>query len=202
MTVDGQTLSKPLHIALPPNAHGSEADIMASVKLQLKVREDIGTVSDMTNQLEWMRRQIEDQSKAAQGKADLLKAMDTIDKKMKAVELNLVTESEMLSDDKYFPEQDKLYLTLVWLNGEIGGGGGDVAGTGDYGATETDTALVLDLEKQLQTVQTEYKNLMGKDIPAYNQTVSGSGVAPLKTTGAPPAPIRPGGRGGGDGDNN
>src|SRR6202042_3435212 len=27
MTVDGQTLSKPLHIALPPNAHGSEADI-------------------------------------------------------------------------------------------------------------------------------------------------------------------------------
>jgi len=202
MTVDGQTLSKPLHIALPPDAHGSEADIVASVKLQLKVREDISVVSDMTNQLEWMRRQIEDQSKTAQGKADLLKAMDTIDKKMKAVELNLVTESEMLSDDKYFPEQDKLYLTLIWLNAEIGGGGGDVAGTGDYGATETDTALVLDLERQLQTVQTEYKSLMSKDIPAYNQTVTGSGVAPLKTTGAPAAPIRTGGRGGGDGDNN
>jgi len=138
----------------------------------LKVREDISTVSDMTNQLEWMRRQIEDQHKTVQGKAELLKAMDTIDKKMKAVELNLVTESEMLSDDKYFPEQDKLYLTLIWLNGEIGGGGGDVAGTGDYGATETDTSLVLEQERQLQSVQAEYKSLMDKDIPAYNQAVT------------------------------
>jgi hypothetical protein len=203
MTVDGQTLSKPLHIVLPPNAHGSEADIQASVKLQLKVRDDISTVSDMTNQLEWMRRQIEDQHKTAQDKADLLKAMDAIDQKMKAVELNLVTESDMLSDDKYYPEQYKLLLNLIWLNGEIGGGAGDVAGTGDYGATETDTAMVLDLERQLQTVQAEYKSLMDKDIPAYNQTAAGSGVAPLKTTGAPPAPARTGGRGGGgDGDNN
>jgi photosystem II stability/assembly factor-like uncharacterized protein len=198
MTVDGQTIAKPLHISLPPDAHGSEADIQASVRLQLKVREDISTVSDMTNQLEWMRKQIEDEHKTAQSKAELLKALDTIDKKMKAVELKLVTESEMLSDDKYFPEQDKLYLTLIWLNGEIGGGGGDVAGTGDYGATETDTALVLEQERQIQAVQTEYKSLMDKDIPAFNQSVSGSGVAPLKTTGAPPAPIRTGGRGGGD----
>ena len=203
MTVDGQTLAKPLHIALPPDAHGSEADIQASVKLQLKVRDDISVVADMTNQLEWMRRQIEDQQKTVLDKADLLKAMDAIDKKMKAVELNLVTESEMLSDDKYFPEQDKLYLTLIWLNGEIGGGGGDVSGTADYGATETDVSLVLEQERQLQSVQTEYKSLMDKDIPAYNQSVTGSGATPLKTTGAPAAPAGRGGRGGGgDGDNN
>jgi hypothetical protein len=144
-----------------------------------------------------MRRQIEDQHKTAQGKADLLKAMDAIDKKMKTVELNLVTESDMLSDDKYYPEQYKLLLNLIWLNGEIGGGAGDVAGTGDYGPTETDTAMVLDQERQLQAVQVEYKSLMDKDIPAYNQTVSGSGVPPLKTTGAPPAPAGRGGRGGG-----
>jgi hypothetical protein len=197
MTVDGQTQTKPLHISLPPNAHGSEDDIKASVRLQLKVREDISTVSDMTNQLEWMRKQIEDEHKTAQGKADLLKTLDAIDKKMKAVELKLVTESEMLSDDKYFPERDQLYLTLIWLNAEIGGGGGDVSGTGDYGATETDTALVLEQERQLQAVQTEYKNLMDKDIPAYNQGITGTGLAPLKTTGAPPAPVRMGGRGGG-----
>ncbi|HEX3990539.1 MAG TPA: hypothetical protein VHX39_05125, partial [Acetobacteraceae bacterium] len=155
LTVDGQTVSKPLHIALPPDAHGSEADIQASVKLQLKVRDDISTVADMTNQLEWMRRQIEDEHKDVQGKTDLLKAMEAIDKKMKAVELNLVTESDMLSDDKYYPEQYKLLLNLIWLGGEIGGGAGDVAGTGDYGPTETDTAMVLDQERQLQTVQVE-----------------------------------------------
>src|SRR5580658_7140593 len=84
MTVDGQTVSKPMHISLPPDAHGTDADVQASVRLQLKLRDDISTVADMTNQLEWMRRQIEDQHKTAQGKNDLLTAMDAIDKKMKA----------------------------------------------------------------------------------------------------------------------
>jgi hypothetical protein len=142
---------------LPPDAHGSEADIQASVRLQLKVREDISTVSDMTNQLEWMRKQIEDEHKTAQSKAELLKALDTIDKKMKAVELKLVTESEMLSDDKYFPEQDKLYLTLVWLNGEIGGGGGGIGGgtgSGTTGATTgTTTGTTIDINNTLTNQQ-------------------------------------------------
>ncbi len=157
----------------------------------------------MTNQLEWMRRQIEDQHKTAQGKADLLKAMDAIDKKMQDVEYKLITRAEHAERRQVFPEQYKLLLNLIWLNGEIGGGAGDVAGTGDYGPTETGTAMVLDLERQLQAVQAEYKSLMDKDIPAYNKSITGSGVAPLKTTGAPPAPAGRGGRGGGgDGDNN
>ncbi len=198
MTVDGQTYSKPLHIALPPDAHGTEADIRAAVNLQLKVRDDISTVSEMVNQIEWMRRQMEDEHKTVQGKADLLKLLDSMDKKLKDVELKLVTESDMLSDDKYYPEQYGLYLNFIWLNGEIGNGAGDVAGTGDYGPTETDTALVLDLERQLQTVQTQYKNVMDRDVPAYNQSISSSGLQPLKTTGAPaPAPAR-GGRGRGE----
>ena len=195
MTVDGQTLTQPLHIGVPPGAHGTEADQQAAVKLQLKIRDDISTVSDMTNQLEWMRKQLETQQKAVQGKDTILKAMTEVDKKLKDVELKLVSESDMLSDDKYYPEQYQLYLNLIWLNGEIGTGAGDVAGTGDFGPTETDTALVLDLERQLQAVKVQYNSVMEKDVPAYNHTVSPGGVDPLKTTGAPPAPVRAG-RGG------
>ncbi len=195
MTVDGQSQTKPLHISIAPGAHGTEADQQAAVRLQLKVRDDISNVSDMANQLEWMRRQIEDQRKSVQGKDTLLKAMAEIDQKLKDVELKLITESDMMSDDKYYPEQYQLYMNLIWLNGEVGTGAGDVAGTGDYGPTETDTALVLDLERQLQAVNAQYKSVMDKDVPAYNQTVAPGGVAPLKTTGAPPAPARAG-RGG------
>jgi photosystem II stability/assembly factor-like uncharacterized protein len=192
VTVDGQTYTKPLQILLPPHSHGTDADVQSSVRLQLKVRDDISTVSDMTNQLEWMRRQIEDQEKSSQAKADLLKAMADIDRKMKSVELKLVSESEMLSDDKYYVEAYKLYLNLIWLNGEIGVGAGDVAGSGNYPPTETGTSLVFDLERQLQAVQAEYKTLMDKDVAAYNQVAAAAGIAPLKTTGAPPAPIRAG----------
>ena len=183
-----------------PDAHGTDADLRASTNLQVKVRDDINNVSDMTNQIEWMRRQLEDQGKTARGpggQGALMKAMDAIDKKMQDVEYKLISRAEALSDDKYFPTQYKLYMNLMWLSGEVGGGAGDVAGSGDYGPTETGTGLVLDLEKQLQAVQAEYKSLMDKDVAAYNKAIEGSGVAPLKTTGAPPPPVPRGGRGGG-----
>ena len=73
-----------------------------------------------------------------------------------------------------------------------------MAGSGDYGPTETGTGLVLDLEKQLQAVQVEYKGLMDKDVAGYNKSIAGSGVAPLQTTGAPPPPAPRMGRGGGN----
>jgi hypothetical protein len=123
--------------------------------------------------------------------------MDEIDRKMTAVEYKLVSQADVLSDDKYFVTADRLYLNFLWLGAEIGTGGGDVQGTGDWGPTETDTAMVLDLERQLQGVQSQYKNLMDKDVASYNQSVGSSGVAPLKTTGAPPPPPRTG-RGGFD----
>ena len=197
LTVDGQQYSQPLQILRPPTNHGSDADLQASVRLQLKVRDDITTVSDMTNQIEWMRKQLEDQQKTVEGKAALVKAIEGIDRKLQEVEYKLITRAEALSDDKYFPTAYKIYMNLIWLNGEIGTGAGDVAGTADYGPTETDTALVLDLERQMQAVQAEYRSVMEKDVPAYNQSIAGSGLAPLQTTGAPPPPARNGGRFGG-----
>src|SRR5262249_44827176 len=79
MTVDGQSYTQPLEIMRPPNSHSSDAELQSSVRLQLKVRDDITAVSDMTNQIEWMRRQLEDEHKANNSKADLVKLMDAID---------------------------------------------------------------------------------------------------------------------------
>ena len=197
LTADGQSYTQPLEILRTPESHGTDADLQSSVRLQIKVRDDITAVSDMTNQIEWMRKQLEDQHKTIQGKADLLKALDGIDRKLQDVEYRLITRADALSDDKYFQTAYNLYQNFIWLNGEIGTGAGDVAGSGDYGPTETAIGLVLDLERQLQAVQAEYKGVMDKDVPAFNQQIQGSGLAPLKTTGAPPPPARTGGRFGG-----
>jgi hypothetical protein len=59
-----------MRIALPQNAHSSEADIQPSVRLQLKMRDDISAVSDMLNQIDWMRKQVGDDHKMVQAKAD------------------------------------------------------------------------------------------------------------------------------------
>jgi hypothetical protein len=103
------------------------------------------------------------------------------------VEYQLITRANALSDDKYFVTAYNLYMNLIWLNGEIGTGAGDVAGSADYGPTETAIGLVLGLENQLHAVQAEFKNLMEKDVPAYNGSLAGTGLNPLTTT-PPPAP--------------
>ena len=197
LTVDGQSFTQPLEVLRPPNSHGTDADLQSSVRLQVKVRDDISTVSDMVNQVEWIRKQVEDSEQPLRNQAAkeaLLKAMDAIDQKMQEVEYKLITREDALSDDKYFTTAYKLYLNFVWLSGEIGTGAGDVAGSGDYGPTETSLSLVLGLERELQAVQAEYKSLMEKDIPAFNNTLSGSGVTPVSTSPPPPAP--PASRGG------
>ena len=188
--MDGQTYTQPLEILRPPDSHGTDADLEASVRLQVKVRDDISSVSDMVNQIEWMRKQLEDTRKTVAGqsaKEGLLKAMDAIDQKMQEVEYKLITRADALSDDKYFQTAYKLYMNFIWLNGEIGTGAGDVAGTADYGPTETAIGLVLGLENQLHAVQVEFKSLMEKDVPAYNSSLSGTGINPLTAT-PPPAP--------------
>jgi hypothetical protein len=117
---------------------------------------------------------------------------------MQDVEYQLITRADALSDDKYFQTAYNLYQNFLWLNGEIGTGAGDVQGSGDWGATETGVGLVLGLESTLEKVKGEYKGLMEKDVPAYNKQIEGSGIAPLKTTGAPPPPAPLRGRFGGN----
>lgn len=185
LTVDGQSFSQPLEILRTPTSHGSDADLEASVRLQLKVRDDISASAEMVNQIEWMRKQLEDARKTQGLKDSTLKAMNAIDQKMQEVEYQIITRADALSDDKYFQTAYKLYMNLIWLNGEIGTGAGDVAGNGDYGPTETSIGLVLGLEDQLHAVQAEFKTLMEKDVPAYNNSLSGSGISALTTT--PPA---------------
>jgi len=102
MTVNGQSFTQPLEVLRTPDSHGSDADLQSAVRLQLKVRDDITTVSDMTNQIEWMRRQLEDERKTVAGKEALLKAMAAIDVKLQDVEYKMITRADALSDDIYF----------------------------------------------------------------------------------------------------
>jgi hypothetical protein len=197
MTVDGQSQTAPLEILPTPDSHADESALQSSVRLQLKVRDDITAVSNMTNQLEWMRKQLEDETKANSGKMNLLKMIADINKRLEDVEYQLNTRADALSDDKYFQTAYNLYQNFLWLNGEIGTGAGDVQGSGDWGATETQIGLVLDLEKTLEKVKGEYKAVMDKDVPSYNKSIEGTGLKPLPTTGAPPPPARQGGRFGG-----
>jgi hypothetical protein len=176
LTVDGKAYTQPLEIALPPASHGTEADIQSSVRLQLKVREDISAVSDMTNQIERLRKQIEDQRKPHPA----VDALEQLDAKLRDVEFRLISHSDALSDEKYDSEAARLYLNFLWLNGSLGTGAGKYSGGADYAPTETAVGLVHDLENQLRTVQGQYRKLMDVDVPAYNRAAPAQGLQLLK----------------------
>ena len=63
LTVDGESYTQPLEIVQDPSSTGSDADIRSQVKLQLRIRDDINSASDMVNQIEWMRKQLDDVQK-------------------------------------------------------------------------------------------------------------------------------------------
>ena len=190
LTVDGQSYTQPLELMRDPKTTGSPADIEAIVAEQLRIREDITKTADMVNQLEWMRKQLDDVERMARSekKDDLLKTVEGMDQKMQDVEYKLLSKALATSDDKYFISAYKVYFNLMWLNGEVGTGAGDVQGGADMGPTDTSKMLLDMIEKDLASATTEYKTLMDKDVPAFNRLLSEKGVTPVSASLPPPAP--------------
>jgi photosystem II stability/assembly factor-like uncharacterized protein len=124
----------------------------------------------------------EDEAKSKR-KAELLKVVEEMDKKLQAVEFKLVTPSQLNSDDKYFVEADRVYLNLIWLNAEVGPGGGDVAGGADFAPTDTALDLLQGIETELAGAVADYQKLIEKDLPAFNHTLAENNLAAIT---APP----------------
>ena len=182
LTVDGESYTQPLEIVRDPSSTGSDADLQSAAKLQLRIRDGISSAADMVNQLEWMRKQLDDVQKmlrADRGKAELLRSVQNMEQKMQDVEYKLVSKALTTSDDKYFIAAYKIYFNLLWLNGEVGTGAGDVAGGADFGPTDTAKNLSDMIEKDLTAVRAEYRTLMDKDVPAFNRTLVAGGATPI-----------------------
>ena len=182
LTVDGESYQQAFEILADPHSTGSEKDIQNSVALQLRIRDDINTVSAMVNRIEWLRKQMEDVEKmlkAPQGNAESLKTVEEMDRKLQGVEYKLITRSLALSDDKYFVEAYNVYFNLIWLNGEVGTGAGDVHGGADLGPTDTSMTMLQAIEKDMNAAQVEYRGLMDKDVPAFNRWLAEKGMTPL-----------------------
>jgi hypothetical protein len=207
LTVDGQSFTQPLTIVKNPNIHASDEELAAAFKLQLRIREDITKTSEAVNKVEWMRKQLdviahmlggrksasppgaeEKKEEAKDTKQDkseanpdpeLLKAIEAMDQKMQDVEYKFISRADALSDDKYYSIPEEIYLHLIWLNGEVGTGAGDVAGGVDNPPTDTAAAILQTIEKELAEAQSGYQNLIEKELPTFNRTLLDKGITPI-----------------------
>ncbi|MGH9543041.1 MAG: WD40/YVTN/BNR-like repeat-containing protein [Terriglobales bacterium] len=182
LTADGVTRSQPLTILRDPHSPATDADVVAEVQMQLRIRADIDKVSAMVNQIEWSRKQlgtIGQMLEVSTRPKDLLASVRDINAKMQSVEYQLINRVEANSDDKYYEDEYKVYLNLIWLNGEVGTGAGDVAGGAGFAPTDTEAELLDMIEAKLAAATRDYQNLMSKEVLAFNRSLAEHNLTPL-----------------------
>lgn len=173
LTAAGVTQTAPLEILKDGELTSSAADLLASTQAQIRIRDDMNATVDMVNRIETMRKQIETERASHQGNADVLASLASLDRRMLDVELLMVSHSDLNSDDKYYVETDKIYLNLIWLNAEVGSGGGDVQGGSEFRPTDTSIAVLGQIERDLAAAKAAYAALMRDDLAAFNKLMSG-----------------------------
>ena len=137
LSADGKDFTQKLVVKKDPNSAGTEADVAASTKLSVQIWRDTSATARMINRIEWTRRQIEDfqkMLKAARAPAADVDAATDIEKKARAVEDDLLQPTLAEADLKSFRGPLKLYLSLLWLQAEVGPGAADVSGNADLAA--------------------------------------------------------------------
>jgi photosystem II stability/assembly factor-like uncharacterized protein len=177
LTVGGQTMTQPFEVLKDPAIPSPDADLAASTVMQVRVRDDQTQAADMVNRFEEMRKKIEDQLGAVTGARKLQPAdertLRDLDKRLLDVELRLISKSDMQSDDKYYMEQYKVYMNLIWFGGTVGLGAGDVAGGAEYRPTNAASEILAGIEADLAAAKSAFDAIIEKDMPVFNKLTAG-----------------------------
>jgi hypothetical protein len=102
------------------------------------------------------------------------------------VETKLLSPGLTNSDEKSFLGRYGLYLHLIWLNGEMGTGAGDVYGDPGYPPTDASLQVLHMLDVELDAARKQYDELMQKTLPQFNRMLVGGNLMPLMAKPAAP----------------
>ncbi|HEV2063748.1 MAG TPA: sialidase [Thermoanaerobaculia bacterium] len=191
LSVDGKDFTQKLVVKKDPNSAGTEADVAASTKLSVQIWRDTSTTARMINRIEWTRRQIEDfqkMLKAGKAPAADIDAAKDIEKKARAVEDDLLQPTLAEADVKSFRGPLKVYLSLLWLQAEVGPGAADVSGNADLAPTQPERDVYDLLAGRLSETRKKYDELYEKAIPAFNEAMRAKGYVQLMTVTEPEEP--------------
>jgi photosystem II stability/assembly factor-like uncharacterized protein len=176
LSVGGVTITRLFQVLPNPKLTAPASDLAASLAAQVRIRDDINRTVAMINRLEVMRKQVEDLLKANGGKKTAEQALRALDERMMKVELQLLSRTDLHSDDKWYVEAYKVYMNLVWLSGVVGTGAGDVAGGADRRPTDSSLQVLEMIEKDLAAAEADYRALVEKEVPAFNKANAGMAI--------------------------
>ncbi len=164
LKVGDQEYTQTLEVLKDPRSKGTLADIKATVDLQVALRKDLNTVSDMISQIEWMRKQcydLKDVLGEGGGTRDTISAIEVFDKKLRSIEDELFQHTIAEGDTKSFRYPHKLYSKLSVLAGNIGE-------NIDFAPTAQQLEVHAVLHERLAEQKAHFEALLKTDLPTFN----------------------------------
>jgi len=182
LVVDGREQTQELEVVKDPNTTGTAAEIQAQHDLLYEIYQEINVVAGLINEIEVMRKQIEDLKKylaTDTSRATAVSQLGELDGELLAVRDTLMQRTLEDNDAKSFRGPIQLYLKLMWLAAEIGTGAGDVSGGVDFAPTKSEIAVHEGLEQRLQQTEQAYRRLKEQVIPQFNTRLMEQGIGAI-----------------------
>ncbi|MFW6137040.1 MAG: WD40/YVTN/BNR-like repeat-containing protein, partial [Candidatus Aminicenantaceae bacterium] len=166
-------LTRTLEVKKDPHSEGTMADIQKLVAMQMKVREDLNTVSDMISRIEWMRRQgldLQSVLRAGDGRTEILRALDHFNDKLQAVEDELFQPIIAEGDTKSFRYPQKLYFKFSVL-------AEDLSKNVDFAPNQQQKEVYQVLKERLNKHKARFDELIRIDLPDLNRLLESHQVS-------------------------
>jgi hypothetical protein len=189
LRVGEQELSEELSVLKDPNSAGTDADIRAQVEMSLELRDNVNTVVEMIEQIEWSRKQIYDLIALLEGDEsaeEIVGAGKELDEKLIALEENLFQMKRTPRADSY-RWKTRLYGKMLMLGGELESVWGAVGH--DFAPTTQQVEVHELFKERMATYQSQLAELVSVDIPQFNRRLE-EGSFPTIFVKSPEAPVQ------------
>jgi hypothetical protein len=170
----GKTLKEPLELRPDPRLPTTAADYQKQFELQTKIRDKVSESHAAIDRIRGVREQVTSAVDRAKGNADegaIADAGEAFKKKLTAVE-------EALYQTKNQSNQDPLNFPIR-LNNKLASLQG-VVGSANAAPTDQAYAVYEDLAKKIDAELRMLKEVLDKDLPAFNQLVRDKNVLAVK----------------------
>jgi photosystem II stability/assembly factor-like uncharacterized protein len=166
LSVGGEEYTRELVVRKDPRSDGTVADIQAQVALQLELRDDVNTVASMIDDIEGIKRQLNDLTEALEDddQPAIIEAADSLYAKLQAVEDKMLQPIAAEGDSKSFRYPNMLYSKLSVL-------AGDVASSVDFAPNAQQREVHQVLKARMVQYQGELDALLRSDVAAFNRMI-------------------------------
>lgn len=182
LEVDGRVLTQDLVVRKDPGSTGTLEDIQRQEAMSLEIRDNLNDVVEMINEVEWIRKQIDDLEARLEGQEEygsVVEAARELDRTLIEFEENLLQMRLTGGGQDVFRNPSKLYARLGFLYSDVETSWGGVGS--DWPPTSQAIEVHGILKERLRRYQARFGELMAGAVSAFNQLLVERGLGGIVT---------------------